>query len=153
MTASLHLAPSDDSSMDDLPATFRNGAAKPNTRSARDNEAALIRHSKLVGYRAISQATGHDLSWVCRWLQDDCRASLSEVLAWLDVCDLRIKEADGETDDDRELLQILLRKTAANLEKRSAEADNPVALSHAEYMALLQLAKRGLETMIVKAKD
>ena len=66
MTASLHLAPSDDSSMDDAPATFRNGAAKPDTRSARDNKAALIRHSKLVGYRTIAGAAGHDISWVCR---------------------------------------------------------------------------------------
>lgn len=65
---------------------LRNGdATMPTTHTGRANHAFLLRSSADVGYSTIARVTGHDKSWVSRFLSGQGLATLPEILHWLDA--------------------------------------------------------------------
>jgi hypothetical protein len=135
-------------SLDGAPIVLRNSAAMPQTDSAREHLALLIRTSQEVGQILIARACGHDKSWVCRVIQGDGRLNIAEMLAWLDAAGLRLAREDAQAQVDMDLLSVLLRKTAQSLDSRSAAIHGEeVTVEADEYRALMMLAKRGLASM------
>lgn len=129
---------------------FRNVLEIPDTPTAQKSLGALIRATQDVGYAAIAKAVGHDKSWITRWYGEESRANLPEVLRFLDACGLRIVPADGEREEESELMQILLRKVAVTIERRRADHSldgaRIVQLDVDEYKALLAFAEIGVKS-------
>lgn len=131
----------------EMPAVCRNTVATPDTATARANESALLRACQDAGYRRVSEACGHDKSWLSRWFQDEARATKSEILAMLDSTALTVGEAKEGADED--LLIALLHTTEAGVRRSMGEVPDStsVTISSSEYRALLTLAHRQLEDM------
>ncbi len=126
-------------------------ATFPLTASARQNHSLLIKRSQLVRYDTIARATGHDKSWVSRFLSGSALASLPELLAWLDECDLRIatqeiaEHALGPSHRDwaPRLQQAFVELgLTANTPLGDTQADSQVLL------ALIELARIGLDALL-----
>lgn len=124
-----------DSTVGDTPALLRNGAATmPTTHTSRMSHAALLRASSDVGYAGIGRATGHDKSWVSRFLSGQGLASLPELLHWLDAAGLSIGHAnDGAIQDAAADLLSAVRGEMDGLEGRE--------VSQAEAQAAIRLLK------------
>ncbi|HRP64278.1 MAG TPA: hypothetical protein PK400_13340, partial [Phycisphaerales bacterium] len=83
-----------------------------------------------------------------RFFSGECRISMPELLAMLDAMGLHVTQVDAEREDDTEILSLLLRKAAANIQRRSECSDSSdVVMSAYEYQALLALANRGIRAM------
>lgn len=138
-----------DHSMPEHPASFRNTAEMPETPTARQNFSRLLRASQEVGYAAIAEAVGHHKPWVSRVLSGELKVSLAELLHWMDVTKHIFVHIEEATSDDAELLQMLLRKAARDLERRAHQRPGAttVTLRADEYQALVMLAKRGIGSM------
>lgn len=65
-------------------------ATFPDTPSARRNLSALLRESTRLRYATIATTTGHDKSWVSRFLSGQGLISMTELLLWLDACELEL---------------------------------------------------------------
>ena len=132
--------------MDFIPSVFRTGVAtNPDTHSARENHAAILRASQEAGYGVVGRATGHDKSWVSRWLNSEGRVSLPELLAWLDQCELRIvrAEAVSETESDYALIDRAER-VLRDLQQLEDVASHLADIDGELAQALLALAKRAI---------
>ena len=131
---------------------FRNGIAKiPETRSAQENNGALLSASLDVGYAAVSAATHLDKSWVSRFFQDQSRLSRPELLHWLDAANLRLVHRSAESQADRDLLMALLQKTSAVLARESqVEHADTVTIGAEEYKSLLHFAQLGIKSRMEK---
>ncbi|HEX7718423.1 MAG TPA: hypothetical protein VF389_01335 [Woeseiaceae bacterium] len=144
----------DESIVADIPAAYRNGAATmPETRSAQSNNTALLRASQETGYAAIGRAVQHDKSWVTRFFSDEARINRAELLHWLDACGLHLVPAGVQSADDIDLLQMMLRRTSRDLERRANERHEPdayVTLRADEYQGLVAWAKRGTDAVMQK---
>jgi hypothetical protein len=112
--------------LDRATALFRNGdATMPTTHSARANHAFLLRTSADVGYAAIGRATGHDKSWVSRFLSGQGLVSLAEVLHWLDAVSGVIVHPNESGVDEAasDLLQALRGELSARDAGREISQD------------------------------
>lgn len=138
-----------DDSIDRNVTAFRNGiSTEPDTHGARANKGAMLRAAQDAGYSVVGRACGHEKSWLSRFFSGECRISMPELLAMLDAMGLHVTQGDAEREDDTEILSLLLRKAAANLQRRSERSDSSdVVMSADEYQALLALAKRGITAM------
>lgn len=137
----------DDLTVTDVPAILRNGAAIPDTATARRHDGMLVRAFKRATYDRIGRACDHTSSWVCRWLAGEAVMNKSELLHALDAADLEISERGAKDEDDTQLLQILLRKAAAVLDERAKQEGDVMVFSPEEGKALLALAQRGIRAM------
>ena len=107
---------------------FRNGIAEiPETRSAQENNGALLSASLDVGYAAVSAATHLDKSWVSRFFQDQSRLSRPELLHWLDAANLRLVHRSAEV-----------------------EHSDTVTIGAEEYKSLLHFAQLGIKSQMEK---
>jgi len=131
----------------EIPGVMRNTFTTPDTPTARRNEALFIRLAREIGYSAIGRAAGRDKSFVSRVLSGEVSLSLPELLGWMDACSLNFELRDSRTEDDTQLLQILLRKAAAVLDERAKQAGDVMVFSSEEGKALLALAQRGIRAM------
>lgn len=131
----------------EIPGVMRNGAAIPDTTTARKNDSLLLRAFKKATYPRLGIACGHTASWVCRWLAGEGVMNKAELLYALDAADFEISERGAKDEDDAQLLQILLRKAAAVLDERAKEAGDVMVFSADEGKALLALAQRGIRAM------
>lgn len=118
----------------------------PNTLSAQQNNAAMLRASQEVGYTEVGRAVGHAKSWVSRVLSCECVMSLPELLTWLDRCDLRIVPAEelehGNSAERLEMIaSILAHLDGIESAMRALEDGAPL------QVALLTLARRALKDM------
>lgn len=128
-------------------------ATFPATANARHNHGLLLKYSQLLRYEAIGRATGHDKSWVSRFLSGSALASLPELLVWLDQCGLRLENPEpleGEfalTDQERvEQLQAAIHA----LERTRGELQAQLQAEHEFILALIELARVGLSTLLEK---
>lgn len=131
----------------EIPGVIRNGAAIPDTATARRHDSLLLRAFKRAGYPRIGVACGHTASWVCRWLAGEAVSNKAELLYALDAADLELVERGSRTEDDAQLLQILLRKAASVLDERAKDDGDVMVFSAEEGKALLALAQRGIRAM------
>lgn len=136
-------------SIDTTVAAFRNGiSTEPDTHGARANKGAMLRAAQDAGYSVVGRACGHEKSWLSRFFSGECRISMPELLAMLDAMGLHVTQVDAEREDDTEILSLLLRKAATNLDRRAAAGVSAdVVMSADEYQALLALAMRGIRAM------
>lgn len=138
---------SDDLTLVEVPAMLRNTFTTPDTPTARRNEALFIRLAREIGYSTIGRAINRDKSFVSRVLSGEVSLSLPELLGWMDACSLNFEMCDSRTEDDTQLLQILLRKAAAVLDERAKQEGDVMVFSAEEGKALLALAQRGIRAM------
>ena len=131
----------------EIPGFLSNGAAIPETATARMNDSMLLRAFKRVTYPRLGSICGHTASWVCRWLAGEGQMNKAELLYALDAADLEICERGSRTEDDAQLLQILLRKAASVLDERAKQDGDVMVFSAEEGKALLALAQRGIRAM------
>lgn len=137
--------------MDFIPAVFRNGVAtNPNTHSARENHSAILKASQEAGYSTIGRVTGHDKSWVSRWLNGNGLVSLPELLAWMDHCELRIVPAEAVGSDGDAALVERAERVLAGLNQLDDVAAQITGQDKMIADALLALAKRALNSMVIK---
>ncbi|WP_281051560.1 hypothetical protein [Thauera sp. GDN1] len=113
----------------------------------------LTKHSQLVRYESIGLATGHDKSWGSRFLSGTALASMPELLAWLDQCDLRFVSPEGEEDvlgvTDQERIERL--QSAINaLELTRGELRTAANINREFILALIEIARVGLDALFEK---
>lgn len=140
---------------DDATALMRNAASMPDTKSARDNHASLLRASQDAGYGQIGRAVGRDKSWVCRYLQGEGVASLAEVLSWMDAAGLKIVTEDSASGHDSELLAMLIERLSDEIDAHDRNAErsaNKITIDKGLYDALTLLAKRATVFMRERVK-
>ena len=126
-------------------------ATFPPTAAARSNHSMLLKRSQLVRYETIGRATGHDKSWVSRFLSGSALTSLPELLAWLDQCELRFacpqlaENQSGLTDHEQvERLQSAI--SALELTREQLRAKEHVDREF--ILALIELARVGLDALL-----
>ncbi len=140
--------------MQDFPAVFRNGVAtNPDTHSARANHAAILKASQEAGYAKVGRETGHDKSWVSRYLNGQGLASMPELLTWLDLCELRIVPAESVGTGNDQALVERAERVLAGLSQLDDVAAQITGQEQEFADALLALAKRALKSMTVKQRE
>lgn len=138
--------------IDHVPAALRNGTATvPNTLSAQQNNATLLRASQEVGYQEVGRVAGHSKAWVSRVLSCECVMSLPELLTWLDKCDLRIVPAERLTNgtDHEQIERVAAALAGLNGIESALEATKE---DGALFLALLPLARRQLSQMAERSE-
>jgi hypothetical protein len=128
-------------------------ATFPPTTTARYSHSLLLKRSQVVRYESIGRATGHDKSWVSRFLSGSALASLPELLAWLDQCDLRLVGQELEEDvfglADQERIERL--QSAINaLELTRGELRAAATVDREFILALIEVARVGLGALLEK---
>lgn len=130
----------------DMPDRERNTAATfAETGTARHNLSMLLRKSSARRYAEIARITGHDKSWVSRFLSGSARASLPELLRWLDACDLHL--AHGDPNSHCSTLHEHLHTVTQGIDTLRASGKLGDDQHDALMYALIQLARLGLETL------
>lgn len=140
---------------DDATAVMRSAASMPDTKSARDNHASLLRASQDAGYGQIGRAVGRDKSWVCRYLQAQGTASLSELLHWLDAAGLKISDAEASVGADQELMTALIARLSDDIDAHDRDAErsaSKITIDKGLYDALTLLARRATVFMSERSK-
>lgn len=128
-------------------------ATFPPSAAARQNQSVLLKRSQSVRYETIGRATGHDKSWVSRFLSGSALVSLPELLAWLDQCDVRLVSPEsGENEReiaDQERIEQL--QSAINALELTREELHAAANVNREFiLALIELARVGLDALLEK---
>ncbi|MBV2264685.1 MAG: hypothetical protein KUL79_14190 [Thauera sp.] len=137
--------------MPSSPSSPRNRFATfPDTPTARRNLSRLLRETTTVGYTSIARATVHDKSWVSRFLAGNGLISLSELLVWLDRCQLVLdKDAPDGVPQDGD--KAMLERLESALRALDALASRTQARTHCErelMLSLIGLARIGLESLL-----
>ena len=88
------------------------------TRTAAENEAALIRATHEVGLRTVGEAVGVDKSNVSRFFTDETRLTRTQLLWWLDTCGLKLVPKDDDValkvdQDDLRNVRVLATRVLA----------------------------------------
>lgn len=128
-------------------------ATFPPTTTARHNQSLLLKRSQMMRYESIGRATGHDKSWVSRFLSGSALVSLPELLAWLDQCNLRLVSPEDDGDMvglvDQEHIERLQSAIDA-LELRREELRSAANLDREFILALIEVARVGLGALLEK---
>lgn len=87
----------------------------PTTRTAAENEAALLRATHDAGLSTVGKAVGIDKSNVSRFFTDETRLTRAQLLWWLDSCGLMLVQKDDSIPlkvdkDDWQYAQMLARR-------------------------------------------
>ncbi len=131
--------------------TERNRLATfPSTTAARQNHSVLLKRSRQVRYESIGRATGHDKSWVSRFLSGSALISFPELLAWLDLCDLHLISPEGEHESGASPEEWLerLRLTIEALDLVRLELGTKSHTEHEFILALIEFARIGLTSLL-----
>lgn len=126
-------------------------ATFPPTVTARQNHSVLLKRSQLVRYETIGRATGHDKSWVSRFLSGSALTSLPELLAWLDQCALNLVLHDvaedrfAPTDHER---VVQLQSAISALELTRYKLRREATIDREFILALIELARVGLDALL-----
>lgn len=128
---------------------FRNTViGLPDTDTARAHESIMLRHARDRTYSVVGEMAGHDKTWLSRVFKGELKASFFEWIAVMDGLGLRVTAPSAESAADADLLNALLRKTAAVLEREASTAGEGDVFLHAdEYKSLLVFAQRGIKSM------
>lgn len=130
-------------------------ATFPDTASARRNLSTLLRESTRLKYASVGQATGHDKSWVSRFLSGQGLISMTELLSWLDACQLELTTQEPPSSSPQSEIIALDRLDDAI---RALQAEYPQHQSECCdqcecVIAALQVALVALEAIRTQRKN